>query len=200
MCVRKDADALQVLILKEVWDVRVVPLAYNSSHAPQLLHGPQYPETTVVCQSIPAGKKLVFYWKIDNFLAFKQILETRKIFSKYIAIGGCELRIGVYESFDTLCIYLESESQSQGCFQDGSYWVQYRIAAISQKWPELTEWKDSSICTRAWSNSVLQFIKLPDMLDRCALAFGSVALGVAFGGEFRWGISVGIAFALAACA
>jgi hypothetical protein len=39
MCVRKDADALQVLILKEVWDVRVVPLAHNLSYGPQLQLG-----------------------------------------------------------------------------------------------------------------------------------------------------------------
>jgi hypothetical protein len=105
-------------------------------------------------------------WKIDNFLAFKEILETRKIFSKFFTVGGCDLRIGVYESFDTLCIYLESEAQSAGDPQEGSFWVQYRIAAVSQKRAELTEWKDSSICTRAWNNSVLQFIKVPDMLNR----------------------------------
>lgn len=70
-----------------------------------------------------------------------------------------------YESFDTLCIYLESENQPAGEPQDGSYWVRYRIAAISQKHPHLTEWKQSSICTHSWNNSVLQFIKVPDMLD-----------------------------------
>ena len=70
-----------------------------------------------------------------------------------------------YESFDTLCIYLESENQATADPQDSSHWVRYRIAAVSQKQPHLTDWKESSICTRSWNNSVLQFIKVPDMMD-----------------------------------
>ena len=35
-----------------------------------------------------------FIWKVDNFLSFKEIMETRKIFSKFFQAGGCELRIG----------------------------------------------------------------------------------------------------------
>lgn len=35
-----------------------------------------------------------FTWKVENFLSFKEIMETRKIFSKYFQAGGCELRIG----------------------------------------------------------------------------------------------------------
>jgi len=31
------------------------------------------------------------------------------VFSKFFSAGGCDLRIGVSESFDTLCIYLESD-------------------------------------------------------------------------------------------
>lgn len=157
----------QVLILKEACDVRLVPLSHDSARAPALAHGAQAMDSAVLCPQIPPGRKLTFTWKIDNFLAFKEILETRKIFSKFFTVGGCDLRIGVYESFDTLCIYLESEAQSAGDPQEGSFWVQYRIAAVSQKKPELTEWKESSICTRAWNNSVLQFIKVPDMLNRC---------------------------------
>ncbi|CAN4101659.1 unnamed protein product [Withania somnifera] len=41
-----------------------------------------------------AGKRS-FTWKVENFLSFKEIMETRKIFSKYFQAGGCELRIGV---------------------------------------------------------------------------------------------------------
>lgn len=41
-----------------------------------------------------AGKKSSFTWKVENFLSFKEIMETRKIFSKYFQAGGCELRIG----------------------------------------------------------------------------------------------------------
>jgi hypothetical protein len=171
---------MQVLILKESCEVKLVPLSHDSAKAPNNMlmnnhnssnnSGNNNPslalESSALCSQIPPGKKLTFMWKIDNFLAFKEILETRKIFSKFFTVGGCDLRIGVYESFDTLCIYLESEAQSAGDPQEGSFWVQYRIAAVSQKRAELTEWKDSSICTRAWNNSVLQFIKVPDMLNR----------------------------------
>lgn len=173
------STSLQVLILKEACDVRLVPLSHDSAKAPALAHGAQAMDSAVVCPQIPAGRKLTFTWKIDNFLAFKEILETRKIFSKFFSVGGCDLRIGVYESFDTLCIYLESEAQSAGDPQDGSFWVRYRIAAVSQKKPELTEWKESSICTRAWNNSVLQFIKVPDMLNRCVAPRKQVACHVA---------------------
>ena len=35
-----------------------------------------------------------FTWKVENFLSFKDIMETRKIFSKFFQAGGCELRLG----------------------------------------------------------------------------------------------------------
>jgi MATH domain len=125
------ASLLQVLVLKESCELRIVPLAHDSSKAPPMPHAggagtaaangtctaADAPGATTTVAAIPPGKKLSFYWKIDNFLAFKEILETRKIFSKYITVGGCDLRIGVYESFDTLCIYLESESQSAAAAQ-----------------------------------------------------------------------------------
>lgn len=41
-----------------------------------------------------AGKRGSFTWKVENFLSFKDIMETRKIFSKFFQAGGCELRIG----------------------------------------------------------------------------------------------------------
>lgn len=177
---------MQVLILKESCEAKLVPLSHDSAKVQNNMltsHNSNNNNNTnnntnntstaadsaALCPQIPPGKKLTFTWKIDNFLAFKEILETRKIFSKFFTVGGCDLRIGVYESFDTLCIYLESEAQSAGDPQEGSFWVQYRIAAVSQKKADLTEWKESSICTRAWNNSVLQFIKVPDMLSRCTL-------------------------------
>eukprot|EP00899_Mesostigma_viride_P015066 jgi/Mesvir1/23560/Mv18256-RA.2 len=103
-----------------------------------------------------------FTWKVENFLVFKEIMETRKIFSKYFQAGTCDLRIGVYESFDTLCIYLESDSLADA---ERNYWVRYRIAVLNQRHPDRTLWKESSICTRTWNNSVLQFMKVSDMLE-----------------------------------
>lgn len=110
------------------------------------------------------GKKCSFTWRVENFLSFKEIMETRKIFSKFFQAGGCELRIGVYESFDTICIYLESD-QSGGNDPDKNFWVRYRMAVVNQKTPSNTVWKESSICTKTWNNSVLQFMKVSDMLE-----------------------------------
>ncbi|XP_077237945.1 uncharacterized protein LOC143879445 isoform X2 [Tasmannia lanceolata] len=110
------------------------------------------------------SKKGSFTWKVENFLSFKEIMETRKIFSKFFQAGGCELRIGVYESFDTICIYLESD-QSVGSDPDKNFWVRYRMAVVNQKNPAKTVWKESSICTKTWNNSVLQFMKVSDMLE-----------------------------------
>lgn len=110
------------------------------------------------------GKKSAFTWKVENFLSFKEIMETRKIFSKFFQAGGCELRIGVYESFDTICIYLESD-QSVANDPDKNFWVKYRMAVVNQKNPSKTVWKESSICTKTWNNSVLQFMKVTDMLE-----------------------------------
>ncbi|KAL3650691.1 hypothetical protein CASFOL_007094 [Castilleja foliolosa] len=109
-------------------------------------------------------KKSSFTWRVENFLSFKEIMETRKIFSKFFQAGGCELRIGIYESFDTICIYLESE-QSASTDPDKNFWVKYRMAIVNQKNPSKTVWKDSSICTKTWNNSVLQFMKVSDMLE-----------------------------------
>ncbi|KAK4367290.1 hypothetical protein RND71_015170 [Anisodus tanguticus] len=111
-----------------------------------------------------AGKKNSFTWKVENFLSFKEIMETRKIFSKYFQAGGCELRIGVYESFDTICIYLEND-QSIGSDPEKNFWVKYRMAILNQKSHSKTVWKESSICTKTWNNSVLQFMKVSDMLE-----------------------------------
>lgn len=105
-----------------------------------------------------------FIWKVENFLSFKEIIENRKIFSKFFQTGGCELRIGVYESFDTICIYLESD-QSSGNDPDKNYWVKYRMAVQNQKNPAKTVWKEFSILTKTWNSSVLQFMKVSDMLD-----------------------------------
>lgn len=125
-----------------------------------------------------------FTWRIENFPSFRDILETRKIFSRYFTAGGVDLRIGVYESFDTLCIYLESADSvaasatkdnaavgggaSSTQASDRNFWVKYRIAVLNQKHPESTEWKESAICTKTWNNSVLQFIKVSAMVDHDA--------------------------------
>jgi hypothetical protein len=43
---------------------------------------------------------------------------------RYFPAGPCELRLGVYESFDTLCIYLESDALVGD--PERNFWVKYR--------------------------------------------------------------------------
>ncbi|KAK1292495.1 hypothetical protein QJS10_CPB17g02403 [Acorus calamus] len=77
---------------------------------------------------------------------------------------GRRQHLRVYESFDTICIYLESD-QSACSDHEKNFWVRYRMAVVNQKNPAKTVWKESSICTRTWNNSVLQFMKVSDMLE-----------------------------------
>ena len=150
-CVVFSAD---VLILKESSELRI------AAPASELATLPPGGAPTQPCVR---GAVASFAWRVENFGAFKEIMETRKIFSKYFTAGGCELRIGVYESFDTLCIYLESEPP--GAETSRNFWVRYRIAVVHQRNPERTSWRESSICTRTWNNSVLQFMKASEMVE-----------------------------------
>ncbi|KAE8674412.1 FAR1-related sequence 6 isoform 1 [Hibiscus syriacus] len=145
------AFSAEVLILKE-------------TSIMQDLTGQDTESTNTSSQVGSVGKRNAFTWKVENFSSFKEIMENRKIFSEFFQAGGCELRIGVYESFDTICIYLESD-QSVGSDPDKNFWVRYRMAIMNQKNPAKTVWKESSICTKTWNNSVLQFMKVSDMLE-----------------------------------
>ena len=95
------------------------------------------------------------------------ITEENLVVARYFSVEGCELRIGVYESFDTLCIYLESDAFGSGL--ERNFWVKYRIAILNQKYPDRTDWKESSICTKTWNNSVLQFMKVTGCSSTCRL-------------------------------
>eukprot|EP00850_Spirogloea_muscicola_P017601 SM000153S01590 [mRNA] locus=s153:33191:42651:- [translate_table: standard] len=171
----------EVLILKETSTLLDLPERPEGGPAP-------VPVPVPVAEDAPLriGKRGTFTWRVENFVAFKEIMETRKIFSKFFSAGGCELRIGVYESFDTLCIYLESDQALQasassstsatpsGCAEsEKNFWVRYCIAVVNQKHAERTVWKltkglnlqESSICTKTWNNSVLQFMKVSELLD-----------------------------------
>jgi hypothetical protein len=63
-----------------------------------------------------------------------------------------------------MCIYLESD-QSSGVDPDKNFWVHYKMAILNQKNSLKTVCKESSICTKTWNNSVLQFMKVSDILD-----------------------------------
>lgn len=138
----------EVLVLKELFEKRD-PALFTSGSSPPL-------------RSVP-GPTAGFLWRMDNFAGFREVMETRKIYSQYFKVGECSLRIGMYDSFDMLCVYLESENS--GSDPDDSFWVRFRIAVINQKYPSLTHWKESSLCTRTWSNSVLQLLKVSQLTD-----------------------------------
>eukprot|EP00891_Asterochloris_glomerata_P002316 jgi/Astpho2/2316/e_gw1.00043.1.1_t len=142
--------AAEVLVLRESSETRH---GLSTSGQPLVSLGPD---------TISTATKVRFLWRIENFTSFRDIMETRKIFSKYFEAGSCDLRLGMYESFDTLCIYLESDAPAG---PDHNFWVKYRIAVLNQKRPDRTVWKDSAICTKQWNNSVLQFMKVSDILD-----------------------------------
>ena len=71
---------------------------------------------------------------------------------------GSELRLGVYESSQTLCVYLESDAL--GATLEHNLWVKFRVALLSGKGGGTPDWKQSAICTKTWNNSVLQFPKV----------------------------------------
>ncbi|KAK9269009.1 hypothetical protein L1049_000777 [Liquidambar formosana] len=104
-----------------------------------------------------------FMWKVENFFFFKEIMETRRLFSQLFQVGGCELRIGCCESSDTICAYLECDP-SATTDPDKNFWVSYRIAVVNQKDPAKSLWKESSLCTNNFNISVLQFMNISDML------------------------------------
>ena len=61
------------------------------------------------------GVNVMFNWRFELFAAFKEVLETKKIYSRFFrAAPGVELRLGVYESWSTLCVYVEPEATVAG--------------------------------------------------------------------------------------
>ncbi|KAL6779914.1 hypothetical protein ACKKBG_A14285 [Auxenochlorella protothecoides x Auxenochlorella symbiontica] len=125
-------------------------------------------------------------WRVDNLAAFKDILETRKIFSRFFPVGPIQLRIGLYDSLESLCIYLEGDLAAPSPFSapggggggggggaappdpPANHWVRYRLSVVNQRAPEATEWREASLCTRSWNNGVLQFPRLGSLLDATA--------------------------------
>ena len=77
---------------------------------------------------------------------------------RYVNVEGSELRLGVYESSSTLCVYLESDAL--GATLEHNLWVKFRVALLSGKGSGAPDWKQSAICTKTWNNSVLQFPKV----------------------------------------
>ena len=88
-----------------------------------------------------------------------------------------ELRLGVYESWETLCVYVEPEACVAGGRGGGgagalqnrrfqNHWVRYRLGLVHQRDARKTVWKENSVCTRTkWTSQVSQFVKMDELLD-----------------------------------
>ena len=128
------------------------------------------------------GVNVAFEWRIEVFAAFKDVLETRKITSRFFrAAPSVELRLGVYASWETLCVYLEPDScvtgqssarvSSRGGADDAArgaknHWVRYRLGLVHQRDARKTVWKESSTCTRTRRTSpVSQLVKMHELMD-----------------------------------
>ena len=127
------------------------------------------------------GVNVAFNWRVELFAAFKDVLETKKIYSRFFcAAPGVDLRLGVYESWETLCVYLEPESCVAGASlssgwgggDDASrggaknHWVRYRLGLVNQRDARKTVWKENSTCTRTrWTSQVSQFVKMHELMD-----------------------------------
>ncbi|CAK7345376.1 unnamed protein product [Dovyalis caffra] len=98
-------------------------------------------------------------WKMENFLSFKEIIQSRRIFSKFFEVGGCKLRIEIYQSSASICAYLGSDPSID------NFWVSYRITMVNQNDPAKSLCKESSLCIKAYFNADLQLMKVSDMLD-----------------------------------
>lgn len=191
----------EVLVLKESSETKVVPLPGPipaaleappavASPAPAAngdagadANGQEGEKDAAAAVAVPAAdSKVCFAWRVENFGVFKDVVETRKIFSQFFNAGPCDVRVGLYESFDSLCVYLESDAAvtpappppAPGTPGNGtpaapekppSYWVRYRAAIMNQKAPEKTQWREGSVYTRSWNNSVLQFPRMATSPD-----------------------------------
>lgn len=62
-----------------------------------------------------------FAWRVENVGSFRDVMDTRKLFSRFFPAGGCDLRVGIYESFDKLCLYLETDTPAET--SEDNFWV-----------------------------------------------------------------------------
>ena len=123
------------------------------------------------------GVNVQFNWRFELFAAFKEVLETKKIYSRFFrAAPGVELRLGVYESWSTLCVYVEPEAIVAGAGgernEDDSnersknHWVRYRLGLVHHKDARKTVWRENSTCTRTrWTSQVSQLVKMDTLND-----------------------------------
>ena len=109
------------------------------------------------------GVNVAFNWRVELFAAFKGVLETKKIYSRFFrAAPGVELRLGVYESWETLCVYVEPEACVAGGRGGGGAGALRRRTGASEPLGagyregfgapgdarKRRVWKENSVCTR----------------------------------------------------
>ncbi|KAL7168455.1 hypothetical protein ACSBR2_038819 [Camellia fascicularis] len=124
-----------------------------------------------------SGEGEFVLWILHNFMSFIDILETRKIVSPAFEVGGFQLQIGVCKSLDSICAFLEC-NPSVTSDSDKNFLVSYKMSLANQKNYAKSMWKETTFCTKSNNNSVIQFMKVSDMVDADAgyLAHESVAI------------------------
>ncbi|KAF5934919.1 hypothetical protein HYC85_026048 [Camellia sinensis] len=124
-----------------------------------------------------SGEGEFVLWMMHNFMSFIDILETRKIVSPAFEVGGFQLQIGVCKSLDSICAFLEC-NPSVTSDSDKNFLVSYKMSLANQKNHAKSMWKETTFCTKSNNNSVIQFMKVSDMVDADAgyLAHESVAI------------------------
>ncbi|BDA47782.1 probable MATH domain and coiled-coil domain-containing protein At3g at N-terminal half [Coccomyxa sp. Obi] len=155
--------AAEVLMLRETSEAKQVPVE-DMMMGVTALALPPPPAEVALEESTVRGTKVRFTWRLENFAAFRTILDSRKVFSRFFAAEGCKLRLGAYTSYSTLCTYLESDSTT-AAGQERNFWVKSRVAVLNQRHPERTQWKESAICTKTWNNSVLQLVQMDELMN-----------------------------------
>ncbi|CAL5397179.1 unnamed protein product [Camellia sinensis] len=117
-----------------------------------------------VCEALLVDEGKLFYWRMSNFLHFKNILETKTtIVSQTFQIGKCKCRIGVCQRLDLIFAILEC-SPSVVNDPDTVFEVRFRMGLLNYKCIS-TSWHDEeTVCTKS-KYCVSMSMKVSDILD-----------------------------------
>jgi hypothetical protein len=83
-----DQDAGFLVQDTVVFSVEVLILKETATMQDLSDEDPEICSSSSACQIENLPKRLLFTWKVENFLSFKEIMETRKIFSVFFSSWG----------------------------------------------------------------------------------------------------------------
>jgi hypothetical protein len=105
-----DQDAGFLVQDTVVFSAEVLILKETATMQDLSVEDPEICSSSSACQIENLPKRPLFTWRVENFLSFKEIMETRKIFSIFFQAGGCELRIGKGSLFTSVSCTAVSKS------------------------------------------------------------------------------------------